>query len=402
MLKKIIETLSIPLLYYTDKTGYAVFRNFCFLKNTGCMYNTAFPKQNVGKALEFRFALDKRLKWLTFLTPIILYFIFIHLSFSIFKLLFFELLWLGIVFGTRFYFSYIYSRYLIKHFGQYELCEFTPPVPKHKIAEYVSVYKANITVILIILGLYFIPALFLQLTIKMTLSPKHLHCKSALVLSNIYTALYPQSEHIYDMRAFSKFMEKDYEGALEDYKTVIELSGRRFTKKDCTRLANILLLQKKIGTTRDALELFDECLEKKRLSVLQKSQMLWIKSIFKIENHITDDIIQDYENLISSLDEDDIKNQFYISSDLAYILYLMQDYPLAVNNYDALITFAEENKDLFTKELKAVYAERGWAKKSMGDIVGASQDFTASGIDYEELSNYEPAFEKQKFVVDHF
>ena len=186
MLKKIIETLSIPLLYYTDKTGYAVFRNFCFLKNTGCMYNTAFPKQNIGKALEFRFALDKRLKWLTFLTPIILYFIFIHLSFSIFKLLFFELLWLGIVFGTRFYFSYIYSRYLIKHFGQYELCEFTPPVPKHKIAEYVSVYKANITVILIILGLYFIPALFLQLTIKMTLSPKHLHCKSALVLSNIY------------------------------------------------------------------------------------------------------------------------------------------------------------------------------------------------------------------------
>ena len=130
--------------------------------------------------------------------------------------------------------------------------------------------------------------------------------------------------------------------------------------------------------------------------------MLWIKSIFKIENHITDDIIQDYENLISSLDEDDIKNQFYISSDLAYILYLMQDYPLAVNNYDALITFAEENKDLFTKELKAIYAERGWAKKSMGDIVGASQDFTASGIDYEELSNYEPAFEKQKFVVDHF
>ncbi len=402
MFKNIIEILSNPLLYYSDKSGNSVFRNFCLVKNTGCLFNNVFTKQNVGKALEFRFALDKRLKWVTFLTPVILYFIFIHLNFSIYKLLFFELLGLGIVFGVRIYFSALYSQYLVKNFGHYELCEFTPPVPKHKIAEYVSIYKANVLVLLIILGLYFFPALVLQGTIKFTLSPKHLHCKTALVLSNIYTTFYPKSEHIYDMRAFSKFMEKDYEGALEDYKTVITLTGHRFTKKDCTRFANMLLLQKKIGTTREAIELFDTYLEKKNLSVLQKSQMLWIKSIFKIENHITDNIIQDYEDLIASLDEDDVKNQFYISSDLAYMLYLMQDYPLAVNNYDALILFANENSDLFTKELKSVYAERGWAKRNMGDEAGANQDFITSGIAYDELAKYEPSFEKQKFVVDHF
>lgn len=402
MLKNLIETLSNPLLYYTDKSGNAVFRSYCLTTNTGNMYNTTFSKPNVGKALEFRFELDSRLKWITFLTPVILYFIFIHMNFSFFKLLFFELIWLGIVFGTRIYFSYIYSRYLTKHFGKYELCDFAPPVPKHKITEYVSVYKSNLVILLIILCLYFVPALLLQVTIKMTLSSKHLHSKSALILSNIYTTFYPKSEHIYDMRAFSKFMEKDYEGALEDYKTVIDLSGRRFTKKDSTRFANMLLLQKKIGTSRQAIELFDTYLAKKKMSVLYKSQMLWIKSIFKIENHITEDIIQDYENLIASLDEKDVKNQFYISSDLAYILYLMQDYSLAENNYDSLIVFAGENKDMFKKELKAIYAERGWTRRNMGDEAGANQDFIASGIAYEELAKYEPTFEHQKFVVDHF
>lgn len=402
MFKNLIETLSNPLLYYTDKSGNAVFRNFCFTKKTGNLYTTTFSKQNVGKALEFRFDLNRRMKWVTFLTPIILYFIFIHLNFSIFKLLFFEMIWLGIVLGTRIYFSSLYSQYLIRNFGKYELCEFTPPVPKHKIAEYVSVFKSNIIILLIALGLYFLPAILLQVTIKTTLSPKHLHCKSALILSNIYTTFYPRSEHIYDMRAFSKFMEKDYEGALEDYKTSIALSGHKFTKKDCTRFANILLLQKKIGTTREALELFDTYLKKKKLSVLQQSQMLWIKSIFKIENNITQDIIQDYETLIASLDEKDIKNQFYISSDLAYILYLMQEYTLAINNYDSLILFAGENKDMFSPELKAIYAERGWAKRNTGDEAGANQDFMISGIAYDELKNYEPSYETQKFVVDHF
>lgn len=402
MRKNFLEILSNPLLFYTDKDGESVFRNFCWFENTGCLYRANFPKANIGKVLEYRFKLDKCFKWVVFLTPVILYFIFIHLYFSIWNLLLFEFLCLGIILGVRIYLSSLYSEVLMKSFGAYELCEFEPPIPKHKTDEYVSLFKSKVIALLVVLALYFLPALILQFSIKMNLTPKHLHCKTALALSNIYTSLYPENERIFDMRAFSKFMEKDYAGALEDYKTVIVLSGHKFTQKDSTRFANLLLLQKKIGTAREALALFDEYLAKKKLSILYKSQMLWVKSIFKIENNITDNIIQDYEDLLASLDETDVKNQFYISSDLAYILYLMQDYSLAVNNYNSLIQFVGDNKEMFTKELKSAYAERGWARKNLGDEVGAAQDFAASGIAMEEIANYEPSYEPQKFMVDKF
>lgn len=402
MKKKFLEILSNPLLFYTDKDGHAVFRNFCLFEKTGCSYYASFSKANIGKVLEYRFKLDKTFKWVAFLTPVILYFIFIHYNFSIWELLLFEFLCLGIIFGVRIYLSSKYSEVLMRNFGAYELCEFEPPIPKHKTDEYVSLFKSKIIALIVVLCLYFLPALFLQFSIKMSLTPKHLHSKRALTLSNIYTSLYPKNEKIYDMRAFSKFMEKDYEGALEDYKSVIVFSGHKFTQKDSTRFANLLLLQKKIGTPREALSLFDEYLAKKKLSILYKSQMLWIKSIFKIENNITDNIIQDYEDLISSLDDTDVKNQFYISSDLAYILYLMQDYSLAVNNYNSLIQFVGDNRNLFAKELKSAYAERGWARKNLGDEIGAAQDFAVSGIPMDEIPNYEPSYEPQKFMVDKF
>ena len=57
---------------------------------------------------------------------------------------------------------------------------------------------------------------------------------------------------------------------------------------------------------------------------------------------------------------------------------------------------------MFTKELKSAYAERGWARKNLGDEVGAAQDFAASGIAMEEIANYEPSYEPQKFMVDKF
>ena len=81
MFKKIIEIISNPLLYYVDKSGNSVFRNFCLVKETGNLYKTAIPKSNAGKALEYRFQLDKYLKRVYILTPVILYFIFIHLKF---------------------------------------------------------------------------------------------------------------------------------------------------------------------------------------------------------------------------------------------------------------------------------------------------------------------------------
>lgn len=402
MKKNFLEILSNPLLFYSDKDGNSVFRNFCLLENTGCSYRGSFSKANIGKVLEYRFKLDKYFKLVAFCVPVILYYFFIHLNFSIWNLLLFEFLGLGIIFGVRIYLSSLYSTFLVKSFGIYNLCDFEPPVPKHKTDEYVALFKSKVIALLVVLILYFLPALFLQFSIKMNLSPKHLHCKSALVLANVYTSLYPKSQKIYDMRAFCKFMEKDYAGALEDYKSVITFSGRKFTSKDSIRFANLLLLQRKIGTAREALELFDKYMEKKKPSILYKSQMLWVKSIFKIENNITDNIIQDYEDLIASIDDDDVKNQFYISSDLAYILYLMQDYSLAVNNYNSLITFVGDNKALFAKELKSAYAERGWAKKNLGDEIGAAQDFAISGISIDEIGKYEPSFEPQKFMTANF
>lgn len=402
MWKNFIEILGNPLLFYTDKSGKAVFRSFTYIADTGCAYDTTFPKANIGKALEYRFKLDRQLKLTAFLTPLILYFIYIHLNPSIFMLLFFELLWIGIVCGTRIYFSSAYSGFLIKNFGQYTSCKFDPPIPRHKTEEYAELYKSKAAALLIILCIYFLPALILQISIRSCLMPKHLHSKRALVMANIYTALYPKSQHIYDMRAFSKFMEKDFQGSLDDYKAVIVMSGKRFTSKDCIRFANLLLLQRKLGTTREALSLYDEYFAKKKPSLLYKSQMLWIKSIFKIENNISDNIIQDYEDMISSLKEDDFKNQFYLSSDLAYILYLMQEYSLAVNNYNSLITLGSENKDLFAKELTAAYAERGWAKRRLGDEEGAAKDFAVSGIPAGKLKSFEPSYEKQKFVIEHF
>lgn len=115
--------------------------------------------------------------------------------------------------------------------------------------------------------------------------------------------------------------------------------------------------------------------------------MLWIKSIFKIENNIAEDVMQDYDDLLESLDAKDSKNQFYISSDKAYMLYLLKDYAAAVNEYNILIAYAQGNKDLYTTELKSLYAERGWAKKRMGEELGAQDDFANSGIEIGDLQN---------------
>lgn len=402
MLKKIVKILSDPLLYYVDQSKKSVFRNYCLLSGTGCSYNVSIPKANVGKALEFRFRLDKYLKWTYFLTPVVLYFIFIHLKFALLSLLFFELLWILIVNGARLLCSYIYSSYLMRSFGKYEIVDFTPPVPKRKFDEYAAVFKSKIIAGIVALVVFFTPAFFIQWGIGFNLKSKHHSYKAAVKLADTYFLLYPKSEKIYDMRAYAKFMVKDYEGALNDYKTVLNMSGRKFSKRDFSRLANLLLLQKKLTTAQEAIDVFNEYVTKKDMSVLEASQMLWVKSIFKIENNIAEDVMQNYEDLLMSLSEKDLKNQFYISCDKAYMLYLMEDYSVAINDYNILISYAEGNKDIFAKELKSIYAERGWAKKRAGDEYGANADFIASGIDFSELPQYEPSYTNQEFVAEKF
>ena len=202
------------------------------------------------------------------------------------------------------------------------------------------------------------------------------------------------------MRAYARFMTKDYEGALKDYKTVLELSGRKFSKKDYVRFANLLYLQKKMSTSQEAVDVFNEYVTKKKMSVLQESQMLWVKSIFKIENNMPETIIQEYTDLMASLKKNDFKNQFYISCDQAYMYYLMEDYVTALASYNTLISYAESNSEMFSDNVKSLYAERGWAKKRMGDEYGANVDFVESGIEYSKLNDYEPKFASQQFVSD--
>ena len=398
MLKKIIQIISNPLLYYVDKEGNSVFRNYCLISNTGCQYHTTIPKANAGKVLEYRFQLDKYLKWVYFLTPVILYLIFIHVKFSLGMLLFFEFLWMLVVNGARLLCSYLYSDFLISNFGKYEIIEFKPPVPKRKVDEYVSLFRSKVIITALALILLFLPAFLMQLTIKFSLS-KHKKFKQVVSLANTYFALYPKSQNIYDMRAYGKYMEKDYEGALADYKMVLSMSGKRFSKRDFVRFANLLYLQKKMSTPQEAVDVFNEYVTQKKMSVFESSQMLWIKSIFKVENNIYEDVLQEYDDLLASLDSKDYKNQFYISTDKAYVLYLMGEYSAAINTYNTLIAYVQGN-DEFSEEASHLYAERGWAKKRAGDVNSANADFVASQIPFGDLPQFEPSYAAQEFVVE--
>lgn len=402
MFKKYIKILSNPLLYYSDKEGNSVFRNFALFKQTGFIYHREFEKQNVGHVLEYRFGLDKKLKLGYFLATLILYLIFIHIRFSIWSLLFFEAVWIAILSGIRLWCSRQYVEHIIKMFGPFEVVEFEPPVSKRKSEEFVALFRSKIILIGLCIVLFLVPAFLLQLGMKYSLTPKHNGYKRAITLSNIHNAIYPKTSNVYDMRAVSHYMLRDYDNALEDYKKALDLSGRRFTKRDFVRFENLLLVQKKVTSPQDAVDIFNEYITKKKMTILQESEMLWVKSIFKIENSIIDMILQDYDDLLSSLDANDEKNNFYITCDRTYMLFLMQQYQRAIDSYDNLISYASEHQDQFSKELQSLYAERGWAKQHLGDSAGAELDFKTSDIPSDKLKEYEPGYANQVFVREKF
>lgn len=401
MIREYIEKLSNPILYYVDKSKNSVFRNFCLFKETGYLYKTTIPKANAGKALEYRFELDKYLKWSYFLIPVILYLIFIHTNISLGSVLFFEFLWIILANAARLICSYFYNNYLLRTFGQYEVVEFSPKLPKEKKDEFVALFRSKIIAIFIVICLFFIPAFILKYAIKLSVTSRN-KFPHAIKLSNTYFAIYPKSEKIYDMRAYAKYRNRDIEGSLEDYKTVLNMSGDNFTNRDYVRFANLLYLQKKVSTPTDAIDVFNEYITKKRLSTLETSQMLWIKSIFKIENNIPEGIIQEYDDLISALDSKDTDNQFYLSADKAYILYLMGEYASALDVYNIIVSYAQSNPKKYSKQLKSILAERGFTKQRLGDTAGATMDFSMSQISPNKLSKYEPAYADQEFVVEKF
>lgn len=402
MFDKYVKILSIPLLYYSDKEGNSVFRNFALVNQTGFVYHRKFEKHDVGAALEYRFGLDKKLKLGYFIATLVLYLIFIHVKFSIWSLLFFEAVWIAVLSGIRLWCSRLYINFLLKMFGSFEVTEFRPPVSKKKMGEYVALFRSKFILMFIAILLFFVPSFIMQFVMKHSLTPKHNGYKRAITISNIHNAIYPKTSNIYDMRAMSHFMQRDYDNALEDYRIALDLSGKRFTKRDYVRFENLLLVQKKVTSPQDAVDVFNEFVTKKKMSVLQESQMLWVKSIFKIENSIIDSILQDYDDLLASLDPKDERNQFYITCDRTYMLVLMQQYQKAIQAYDDLIRYAQDNQELYSKDIQSLYAERGWAKKHLGEEQSAEADFKASGIEQDKLKEYEPSYTNQAFVRENF
>ncbi len=402
MFKNIIKIFSNPLLYYSDKQGNSVFRNFCLFRNTGNSYHMEIPKSKVGKTLEYRFKLDKNLKIAYFITTLIVYMLFIHVRFSIWSLLGFEVLWIVLLSLERLWCSRLYCEFLSGIFGPFETVEFQPPISEKKSKEFLFLYKSKLILIGFALLLFFLPALLLQYGMKQGLNTKRGAYKTVVKLSNVYNSIYPKVSGVYDMRALANFMMRDYETSLNDYKKALELSGSKFSKRDYVRFENILYLQKKVTSSFDAVDIFNEYVTRKKMSVLEQAQMLWIKSIFKIENSIIDSIIQEYDDLLLSLGQKEVKNRFYISCDKAYMMSLMQQYQDAIEEYDDLISFATKHQKLFSKELQSLYAERGWAKKHLGDDKGAEIDFKTSDIPVEELKSYEPGYNTQTFVRENF
>ena len=401
MLKNIIKRLSNPILFYADKSGNSIFKNFGWFTNTGNLYEKKLAKQSVGKALEYRFELDKYMNYAYVLIPVMLYLIFIHVKFSLGNLLLFEFIWIILVCTCKGICSYLYSEYLIHSFGPYKLTQFSPKLPPEKWEFYLTNFKAKIIICTIVVALFFTPALLLQFGINAAVKSKKTNFNNVITLSKIYLALYPKTDNIYDMCAYAKYMTRDYEGALEDYKTVLDMRGKDFDKKDFARFANLLLLEKKLNGPQNAVVVFNDYATRKKLSILEESQMLWIKSIFSIENNIEHSIIQDYDDLLSSLNSKDARNYFYISSDKAYIMYLLRDYAEAIEIYNMLISYAEGSKKEYSKELKSLYAERAFAKKRLGDNEGANLDVINSKIDITEIDKYEPSFYEQEFLIGY-
>ncbi|MBP3820113.1 hypothetical protein J6G99_00530 [bacterium] len=397
-----LEKLYNPLLYYVDKEGNSVFRNYCLFAKDGCLYRETLSIEKAGIGLEYRLEQNRRLKIIYIVISFIVYFVLISHKINFLNIIECEFLWLFLVSIVRIFSAKKYSDYLIKTYGQYELVEFEPVLTSEKKANFARDFKLKIALFIITIGLLFTPSLILLGIIKHDIKSVNPHFKLDIVLSKLYTVFYPERPELYDIRAYAKYRIGDFEGSLKDYKTVLQYTGKNFKKADFTRLANLLYLEKKLYGSQEAIDVFNEFVTNKKLSVLQQSQVLWMKSIFSISNNIYEVVISDYDNLLASLNKNDYKNEFYISSDKAYMLYLMGYYEQALKLYSELIDFAELNGKKYRKELPRLYAERGFTKRKMGDYLSSDGDFIQSKIDMYEIGKYEPVLSTQGFIEDKF
>lgn len=401
-IKNLFNKICNPLLFYVDKSGNSVFRNYCIFRKNGYLYSETFDMPDAGKALEYRMQLDKHLRTAGWIITFLIYLVLIHTKINFWTIILAEIIWVLLFFAAKMVCAQLYSKFLFQKFGRYTLCEFSPEISEKKEHEYHYGFYSKITKYAILILLFFIPAFLITGVMKFNLNSKKPHFKTAINVSKVYSLIYPKTSKVYDMEAYAKYMTEDYEGALKDYKSVLVKRGKMFGKRDYVRFANLLLLERKLYGSQNAIDLFNEIITKKNLSIMDQSKMLWMKSIFSIQNNIPDFVVSDYDDLLASINDKDERNRFYINCDKAYMLYLSGKFKEAIALYDILIPYAIEHKDKYKKELKSLYAERGFAKRQIDDNISANSDFLSSEIDMYEINSYEPKTSPQGFLVDKF
>lgn len=390
-----------PLLFYIDKDGNSIFRNYCLFANDGYLYEEIIQVKDAGKVLEYRIELDKKLKLFNIWVTIGLYLWFIHLPYSFWMLLLFELLWIVLVFGIRMFASKLYSQRLFETYGGYKTVDFNPNLPQEKKDLYKKNFFAKIIIYAVVISLMFLPAFVLLKTISVMANKKEPNLKHVETVTSIYTAIYPKTPLIYDINAVSKFKNGDFTQSADDYIKIFKMTGKKFTDKDYRRFANLLYLVRKAKGVQNAIDVFNEYSTSKSLNFEQELKMLWIKSIFSISAGNSEFVLQDYNELLD-IYSGDKKKEFYILADKAYMLYLMKDYSGAINIYNSLIPYAQTNTKVFGTQLKSLFLERGFAKLEFGDNDGANADFVASKVSLDEIGNYEPVLRNIEFIVGDF
>ena len=401
-IKKYIDILSNPLLYYVHKDEYSVFKNFCLFKNNGNMYDRAIEIKNAGEVLEYRMDLGKKLRLYTVLLSVIMYLVFIHLLYSFTGLLVCEIIWIVLFFAGRIYCSELYKAKLIKTFGQYTVTDFNPPVNEGKNSLYRNNFLGKILLITIILAIFAGFAFALQVLIKYNVNKPKPDYNNAEILSDFYTKIYPKIPVIYEINAQADYISGDFKGAAENYIKAFEMYDKKFTQKDFVRFANLLYILRKSNGSQEAIDKFNEFATKKNTNTAKETKLLWIKSMFSIACGMPEFVESDYDNLLASVNKNDNKSEFYILSDKAYMLYLMKNYKSALNIYNNLITYALKNKKDFERDIPRLYVERGFTKKKLNDSTGGNDDFLKSKINLYEIEKYEPKISEPAFIAQKF
>ena len=393
--------LTNPLLFYIDKEGHSVFRNYNWFENDGCKYDEIIQVKDAGNVLEYRIELDRKLKYCNIITILLLYFLSIYLQFNIFEVFLCLIIFAGIFIGTRKLASNMYTQKLKSYYGGFEVVDFHPNISQDKKDFYDKNYLSKIIVYLIILIVLFIPSIILLKGISFMGNRKEPNIKHVAFLSSIYTAFYPKTPLIYDVNAITKYKNGDFTGAADDYIKIFKMTGRKFTEKDYRRFANILFLVRKSKGTPNAIDVFNEYATAKKLTFEQQLKLLWIKSNFAISSGEYNYVLQDYNELLDAV-AGDKKREFYILADKAYMLSLMKDYKSAIQIYNNLIPYAHSDEKNLGNQLKSLYLERGFAKLEFGDKKGANADFIKSKVNIHEINMYEPAIMQPEFIIGDF